>query len=228
MPDADWGAARRASEVYAKGIVPSGVVLSGAPVEATRAALAAKGIGVGRPYAVQRELPGADPAEIGYEIVPLREPGFPLAFIADGAPGAMRRPEWLAHPNSATGVRSVHLRVPSLREWSARAALAFGDAGSEIELGAASLVAHEEPRDPYLRAVSDLLPRDDRARLIAIELSVADVGAVRSRLERAGIATVERVSGRGVCGIGLEPAAGFGCGLMFACEPEGDAADPCV
>src|SRR5690606_22878966 len=43
-----------------------------------------------------------------------RRRGLPFALIADAAPQALRRAEWLAHPNGALGVAAVHLRVPSL------------------------------------------------------------------------------------------------------------------
>ena len=64
-----------------------------------------------------RELPGAEPASIRYELLRLDDSVLPLAVIRDFAPRAMRRDAWLRHPNTASGVRCIHVRVPSLDAW---------------------------------------------------------------------------------------------------------------
>jgi hypothetical protein len=209
--DPAWEEALLSSPLHRRGIAPSGVVVSSAAALAdARATFAARGVAVGRPYAIERALPGAVPPTIPYEIFPLREPGFPFSVIADGAPGAMRAAAWLSHPNTATGLKSVHLRVPSAERWLARAELVFGSSAPELDLGSATLAVHREPRDPYLAAVAELLPRDDRTRLLAVEVSVLDASPVRTILARSRIPAVELEGG-----IGVEPSAGFGCGIVF-------------
>jgi hypothetical protein len=202
--------------MYRRGIAPSGIViasLASAPLEESYRALSARRIAVGKSYRIERELLGAVPASIRYEIFSLREPSLPFAVIEDGAPGAMRTEPWLRHPNTASGVRRCHLLVPSLSEWVERSERAFGvraDAVLGLDLGATRLVAHEEPGDPYLDAVSKLVPRDERTRLLAVELRVADMAAAQAALERSRVPAIEVD-----CGMGVEPTAGYGCGILF-------------
>jgi len=210
---AAWPEHLRASPLFRRGIAPSGVVLASELLEESRVALSARGLAVGAPYEIDRELPGAVPAGIHYEIFPLREPSLPFAVIKDSAPGAMRTEEWLRHPSSATGVRRVHLLVPSLPEWRRHSELLFGSragATGTLDLGATGVVAHAEPTEPYLNAAAELLPRDGRTRLLAVELSVADATSVRTSLERSQVPAID-VDG----GIGIEPSAGYGCGILF-------------
>jgi hypothetical protein len=227
--DAAWPDNLRASPLFRRGIAPSGIVLASELLEESRAGLSARDLAVGASYEIDRELPGAVPAGIHYEIFPLREPSLPFAVIKDSAPGAMRTEAWLRHPSTATGVRRVHLLVPSLSEWRRGSELLFGaragaaaalDPGASgtldlgatgtLDLGATSVVAHAEPLGRYLKAAAELLPRDGRTRLLAIELSVADVTAVRTLLERSQVPAID-IDG----GIGIEPSAGYGCGILF-------------
>jgi hypothetical protein len=203
----------RASPLYAKGIAPSGVVLACASVEESRAMLAAKGIAVGDSYEIVRELPAADPVEIRYQIFSLREANLPFAFIADSAPGAMRTERWLAHVNTATGIRCLHVRVPSLDAWLARSTALLGGAGpattAECNLLSTTLVVHEEPTDAFLAAVARFVPQD-RTALLAVEFSVTDLEATRTVLRRGRVRSFDLAGG-----IAVEPSAGYGCGLVF-------------
>jgi hypothetical protein len=216
VQDEAWEQKLRTSPMYRRGVAPSGIVLASRaadPLEKSHRALAARGVAVGAPYGIERELLGAVPDSIRYEIFALREPCLPFAVIEDGAPGAMRVEQWLRHPNAASGVRRCHLLVPSLSAWVERSERVFGvraDAVLGLDLGATRLVAHEEPGDPYLGAVAKLMPRDERARLLAVELTVADMAAVRRELERSRVPAIE-VDG----GMGVEPTAGYGCGILF-------------
>jgi hypothetical protein len=214
--DPAWDQHLGSSQLYGNGIASSGVVLSSSSVEESRMTLSAGGVGCDDLYTIHRELPGAHPPVIRYDIFSLRERGLPFAVIEDSAPAAMRTERWLRHPNSATGVRCVHLRVPALQPWLARLAVILGrkpdsNTSARIDLGAASLVVHEEPVDSYLSTVSRLLPQRDRATLLAIEFAVADMDATRSALEQGGIPSLPLSDG-----IGVEPSAGLGCGLVFA------------
>jgi hypothetical protein len=219
MPDYGWARHLEASPAYAKRIVPSGVVLAPASLERTRSALSARGIEVGELYEIVRELPGAEPPEIRYRIFSLREPDLPFSFIEDAAPGAMRTPAWLRHPNSATGIRCVHLRAPSSPRWLDRLALLFDGRSSqgarEVDLGT-TLLLHDDVRDPYLAELSALLPRREHASLLAIEISVVDLHAAREALHRSGVPASDLDGG-----IAVEPGAGYGCGIVF-----GDAHRP--
>jgi hypothetical protein len=212
LAEAGWDEHLRSSSLYAHGIAPTGVVLGTAALAECRVALSTRGVAVGRPYEIVRELPGATPSRMRYEMFPLREPALPFAVIADGSPDALRTAEWLRHPSSAVGVHSLHLRVPSLQTWRARSSLLLGESAErdEVDLRTSRIVPHEEPSDPYLRAVSALLPARERTSLLAIELAVEDATAARAALTRGNVPTVD-VDG----GIGVDPSAGFGCGFVF-------------
>ena len=211
-----WIEHLRGSALYARGIAPTGVVLGTDALAECHATLSARGVAAGRPYEIVRELPGATPSRLRYEIFPLREPVLPFAIIEDGAPGAMRTPSWLRHPNAAIGVHRLHLRVPSLETWRSRSSLLLDGSGQrdEIDLRTTRIVAHEESSDPYLRAVSALLPARERTSLLAVELVVEDLTATRAALARGAVPTID-VDG----GIGVVPAAGFGCGFVFRETP---------
>jgi hypothetical protein len=112
--DADWERRLRASPVHHQGLAPSGVVLGTASLDAARARLTSSGVTTGAAYEIVRELPGAEPATIRYEIFPLNDPALPFAVIRDSAPRAMRTDAWIRHPNTASAVRCIHVRVPSL------------------------------------------------------------------------------------------------------------------
>jgi hypothetical protein len=204
----------RASPLYAKGSAPSGLVLACASVEESRAMLAAKGIAMSDSYEIVRELPGADPCEVRYQTFFLREANLPFAFIADSAPGAMRTERWLAHANTATAIRCLHVRVPSLDAWLARSAAVFGGGTgattAEFNLLSTTLVIHEEPTDAFLAAVARFVPQD-RTALLAVEFSVADLDTTRTLLRRGQVRSFDLAGG-----IAVEPSAGYGCGLVFS------------
>jgi hypothetical protein len=197
-----WRDILRSSPVYARGMAPSGVVLSCGSLDDARDALSARGLAGGSAYGIVRELAGADPARIDYEIFSLAAPFASLAVIRDGAPGALRRERWLRHPNGARGVRRVDLRVPSREVW--------GPVVSELD---ARLFVHEEPLDGYLGAVSRLLPRGERAALLCVEVEVADLDLARRRLETSGVPFQARGDA-----IEIRPEAGYGCGWVFAAD----------
>jgi len=56
---AAWPEHLRASPLFRRGIAPSGVVLASELLEESRVALSARGLAVGAPYEIDRELPGA-------------------------------------------------------------------------------------------------------------------------------------------------------------------------
>jgi hypothetical protein len=115
------------SPVHARGMAPTGVVLSGARPECPS-------------YPITRELGGTPPVEIPYRYFTTGGRDLPFGAIADPAPEALRRREWTAHDNTALGIAEVHLRVPSVAD--ARNALAGGVPGSlRIDAGPAEEAA---------------------------------------------------------------------------------------
>ena len=89
----------------------------GAPEE-VRSALLERQLHASEPRALGRrmELPegAVEPRFNLIGLAPEDTPGLPDSFIcAHLTPALMRRPEWLAHPNGAIGLRAVHVLVES-------------------------------------------------------------------------------------------------------------------
>lgn len=193
-----WTQHLKASRLYARGAAPSGIVLSGFSREELR--------GRGASYEIVRTLPLALEAEtIHYEFRGEPDSGLPLGLIHDASPGALRRDDFTRHPNTATGVRCLHVRVPriaAVADW--------------LDPEALGIRLYETPTDAYLAEVCDALAVKGRPALLSIEFAVSDLGAARACLERSAVRFRE-ASGR----LQVVPAEGFGVGVQFVeSEPE--------
>src|SRR5947207_3955783 len=83
--------------------------------EAIRAALLAQHLHPSEPRPLGRliELPEGDlvPRFSLISLMPEETPGLDCFICAHLTPELMRRPDWLVHPNGATGLRSIHVLV---------------------------------------------------------------------------------------------------------------------
>jgi Glyoxalase-like domain len=97
-----------------EGIVGPAFALSGSPEEA-RAALARLNLHPSEPRALGRqlELPEGTvaPRFSLINLPPEETPGLDCFLCGHLTPELMRRPEWLAHPNGAIGIRAIHVLV---------------------------------------------------------------------------------------------------------------------
>jgi hypothetical protein len=187
----EWLAHLDGSSVYRQGAAPSGVMLRGESREDLEA----------RPgsYRIVRSLAGARPDRIEYQFCSAPDSGLPLGWIHDDAPGAMRSAAWTEHPNTATGIRRVHLRVPALDAIRV-----------DFDAGALGIELHEAPTDDYLQRVARLLSVVDRPTLLSLEFEVRDLDAARRFLEAEQIAfdlQPDRLR--------VAPDAGFGVGIQL-------------
>jgi len=216
--DPRWEQQLQSSQIYDRGMAPSGVVLSSPSVERARAMLLDCGVAIDTPYTIERELIGADPPVLTYRIFSTRPGGLPLAVIEDLSPGGMQVRRWTDHPNSAVAIARFHVRVSSPSETASQLSGALGlkpkrlssTGGWEIDVGEARLVLHDEPGDEILAASSRHVERTDRPVLIAIEFEVENLNTTIACLREAGEPTLDFDGG-----IAVDPNGGYGCGMIF-------------
>ncbi len=224
IADPRWSRRLASSPLHRRGFAPTGVVFRGVdPGDAYRR-LAEEGTDSDDPYPIIRRFDDGAAEEVRYEFLPLRRSGLPFGLISDSAPHALRRSDWLSHPNGATAVVGVHLRVPSLA--GAVAALQAeplslatehaADAG--IPVGRPRLHVHEDVPRGYLASVSELLAEPGRPGLLALEFRVGSLATTEAILRDRGVAFAEIGSS-----LLIEPDQGFGCGIVFS---QGDEARP--
>ena len=207
IPDPEWSTHLNSSSLYMRGLAPTGIVLSG-----VRPAAASQHVGAD-PYPIVRCVDVDPPIRISYEFLPLSRLGLPLGLISDSAPDALRQVSSLSHPNTASGIARVHLRVGSLedalRQLSGEPLLLPSSA--EIPIGTPSLYLYESPVDGYLARVSELLPSSKRPALLAVDYSVSSLQTASEALQAGGVAFR---SGPGA--LSVDPGQGFGTGIIFS------------
>lgn len=97
---------------HREGVVGPAFAPSESP-EATRAALAALGLHPGEPRALGRQLELPEGTVVPrfslINLPPEETPALDCFVCAHLTPELMRRPEWLDHPNGATGLSGVHV-----------------------------------------------------------------------------------------------------------------------
>ena len=201
------------SRLYARGLAPSGLVFRCESISAAREAAVAAGVELTQPYRIERLVSGAEPEVMQYEIGSLDSTVFPVSFIRDANPGAMRQAPWLDHPNTTTGLGRVWLAAEDAMGARSLAARLFPGAlfGGTLRTGPSSLVL-PDASDDVLRSVREIHPATGRTELCAIELEVADMTRLRQTLRRAGI----RSSDRHEAGVEVDPSEGLGCAIRFA------------
>jgi len=215
--DPRWLAHLETSPLYGRGMAPTGLVLSGAWTSEAIEAAGRDPAGRSWSHPIRRTLAATPANAIDYRFLSLRSTGLPLGIIADSRPEALRRPEWLAHPNTALGIERVHLRVPSVTA-SARTlqdpplGLATGGtgdaAGTTVTTGTARICLHEAPDEDYLRSVSGHLPRLDRPALLAVEFRVGSLDRAEAHLRHRGVEFA-----RSDRALWVRPDQGFGIGV---------------
>ena len=202
-----WQTHLHSSSIYGRGLAPTGIVFSGvSPQVASRDVDA-------EPYSIVRRLDVDPPRSISYEFLPLARLGLPFGLISDSAPESLRQVSTLSHPNTASGIARLHLRVPSVRTALERIAVAplRLPPSTEISIGTPRLHLYDRQLEGYLGSVSRLLPSTQRPTLLALEYSVASIQATFDCLRARGV--VFRASGTS---ISIDPEQGFGTGIIFS------------
>jgi catechol 2,3-dioxygenase-like lactoylglutathione lyase family enzyme len=182
--------------------------------EATAAALAERGLHPSPPRALGRglELPeGAVTPRFSLLTLPPEEtPSLDCFICGHLTPELVRRPEWLAHPNGATGIAAVHLVTADPGALAPAYRRLFGDdrvattvRGLEVDTGRNRLVFAR----PSLSGTEIPPPA-----ITALELHIAARAATEAYLKTAGITFTTLPDGR----IAVSPAEANGTSLLFA------------
>ncbi len=164
---------------------------------AAGARLRAGGIAASEPQSLKRilELPEGD-VEPAFTLVHLPDealPGLPLFVCQHLTPGLLRRPEWLRHPNGATGITSITAVADNPAEWFERYRRIFGsgactmtDDTLTVQLGNCALVviAPHDLDTMHPDAAPSAAPPPYYA---ALRFSCLDTDAVEAVLRRNGV-----------------------------------------
>jgi hypothetical protein len=178
----------------------------GSPDAAAAAArLRDGGVGAGAPQSLKRllELPeGA--VEPAFTLVHLSDdalPGLPLFVCQHLTPQLLRRPEWLRHPNGATGIASITAVVDRPADWFDRYRRIFGagactmtDDTLTVQLGNCALVL-VAPHDLDTMHPDAALPAAAPPYYAALRFSCLDTDAVEGVLTRHGVDYVTDLDG---------------------------------
>jgi hypothetical protein len=145
--------------------------------------------------------------------------GVPLYACAHADPGALRRPEWLAHLNGACGIGSVTAVVDEPAALYEPMARVFGttcltetDDTLAVHTGRGVLLFVTPDDLDMLHPEVETLTGGDGPTLAALTLLVRDLSATAALLERQGVAYRRDVAGA----IGISPEHSHGVMLEFA------------
>ena len=213
-----WRAYVASSALYRCGLAPFAIVLRAHAVEEVAQRLAEQQIGCLAPYDIVRTFDDRPDQPLRYRLLALDRAaagGLPLAFVHDQQPIGMRRAEWLLHPNAATNLARVTVRVPELGS-TRRALNAIISAASQEPAGTSDvdgpvLDLVDDAGDAYLAAVGALVSGSHRPALLALTFW-SDLNATVEALQRNGVRWMELPGAR----IAIEPEEGVGCGIVFA------------
>lgn len=200
------------SRLYGRGIAPSGIVFRCESVSGASAAVGAAGLKFASAYRIERSVSGAEPEVMHYDIFNIKASALPLSFIRDSDPAAMRRPSWLDHPNTATGVRRVWLAAadPASARRDAERLFPGNLVGDTLRAGKSSLVLAGAD-DQALRSARRIHPATGRSELFALEFVVSDPTRLHQTCSQAGFRSTHRHD----FGVELDPGEGLGCALSF-------------
>lgn len=145
--------------------------------------------------------------------------GVPLYACAHVDPGALRRPEWLAHPNGAIAIGSITAVVDEPAALYEPMAKVFGttcltetDDTLAVHTGRGVLLFVTPDDLDMLHPEVEALAGGDRPTLAALTLLVRDLAATAALLDRQDVAYRRDVAGA----IGISPEHSHGVMLEFA------------
>jgi hypothetical protein len=190
--------------------------------EATSAAFAARLLHPSAPRALGRalELPEGDvtPRFSLVNLPPDETPALDCFICGHLTPELVRRPEWLAHPNGVTGIKTVHLLEEDPASLAPAYRRLFGDGAVRPAAGG---IAVDTGRNilsfTTIAGFRAAYPTIDIAgieppAIVALELAVANRTAAAAYLKQGNIAFAELPGGR----IAVPAAETNGAALLFA------------
>ena len=176
-------------------------------VEEAAGAMSALGLHPGEPHALGRrlELPEGDvtPRFSLLRLPPEETPSLDCFVCGHLTPELVRRPEWLAHPNGALGIRSLHLIVADTAPLLASYDRLFGlhevtttDAVASIRIGPHRILFSTADDFETMHSGIDLDPDFPAPGIAAIELATADLARTADRLRTRQVAFAVLPDGR--------------------------------
>jgi hypothetical protein len=188
-----------------EGLMAAAFAPSGTPEEAY-AALRQCGLHPSEPRPLGRRLELAEGAvEPRFRLIALPEneaPGLDCFVCAHLTPELMRRPEWLRHPNGATGIRGIHVLVNDTATLLEAYDRLFGiqqvtttDAVICVHLGRHRILFSTPDDFRTMHPALDLDPDFPLPGIVALELSVARREETADYLSRRQVAYGEMADG---------------------------------
>lgn len=176
-------------------------------VEEAAGAMTALGLHPGEKRALGRrlELPeGAVMPRFSLLSLPPDEtPGLDCFVCGHLTPELIRRPEWLAHPNGALGVQSLHLIVADTAPLLTAYDRLFGlhevtttDAVASVRIGPHRILFSTADDFETMHPGIDLDPDFPAPGIAALELATADLARTADWLRRQGVAFATLPDGR--------------------------------
>src|SRR3989440_9927045 len=176
------------------------------PPEAVAAALATLGLHPGEPRALGRQLELPEGTVVPrFSLVtlpPEGTPGLDCFLCGQLTPELMRRPEWLAHPNGVTGLRSIHILVQETAPLLPAYDRLFGmhevtttDAVASVQAGPYRLLFSTPDDFATMHPGIDLDPDFPLPGIAALELAIAHRDATADYLAQWQIAYDEMPGG---------------------------------
>lgn len=214
------GADRVRAHLAARGEGLMGVALGSRDAAQSCESLNRAGVAAGRPSALSRLL-AAPEGELAprFTVVDLpaaATPGLPAFLCQHLTPELLRRPEWLAHPNGATGIISLTVVVERPEALMADYDRVFGPAASTptdemvtVHSGRGLLFLVTPDGFDHLHPDMELeLPPPPA--LVALSIAVDDLGRAQALLTANGVRCVRKGAH-----LEVDPAEALGIGLEF-------------
>lgn len=214
------GASRVSDHLTRRGQGLMGVALGTDDAQASCKALRRAGVDVETPTPLSRSLqaPEGDlmPRFSVARIADGTLPGLPAFLCQHLTPDLLRRPEWLAHPNGATGLISATVIVDDPEKLMADYNRVFGPAASTptdelITVHSGNGLIFLVTADGFADLHPDLdFPLPPAPALAVLSVGVADIDRTAAALKANGVA-VERKGDH----LGVDPEDALGFGLEF-------------
>lgn len=202
-----------------------GVVFATPDAEASHALLGSAGLVA--PENALRELgrviengPDGQPVDLSFRNVHLAEgatPGLSAFLCQHLTPEKMRRPEWVAHPNTARGIISATIVIDDVTGAAEAYSRLFGtgavtptDTVIAVHTGRGVLMFATPYDLPNLHPDLDDEPRKRDHGLVALQIGIADRDAAAAVLDRNGVAYEREHNGdiiigpQDACGVLIE------------------------
>lgn len=186
--------------------------------EATREAWQAAGLAPAEVAPLGRQLEDFELRFANVMLAPEATGGVPLFACAPLTPEAMRRADWLAHPNGALGIASVTVAVEDPGALYEPMAQVFGsicltetDDTLAVHTGHGVLLFVTPDDLDMLHPELDAIATEDAPTIAALSLKVRDLGATAAWLDRQDVAYRRDSGGT----IGVAPAHTHGVMLEF-------------